>query len=856
MSHRSKSVPVPSPVVALLMLLVASAWAGCSCDETTSVGNGGGGGVGAQGGSGGGGLQGAGGSGGEPIIGGGGPTGGHTGACEPPCGDGYVCSHGTCVPASSCSTDDECQNDTHCIPDVGCVPWEGSDPEYDESCVQVIVPGVLSPAIQCEFPPAQMPADDPFPTYVDVQGTPMVVNFHKPMDSGPPSILASFTATVPSNYTEELGVIRILRGDDCTLEATLGGTDVDGDGATEWTVSSATLAVGDLDGDEVAEVVAYGSDGSTFAFTQKLVNWQHQWSLLWAAPHPSGAPWSPCDTVNHRCSVGWAGPAIHDLDDDGQPEVIREGVVLSSTGQLLSLQPPGYASYGSGLFPVLANLDDDAAIELTNGRYIWEWHFDSQTSTWAWLQETYFPGASSSAPGHVALADFGAFGTGAATEPELAVVRSGYAMVYARTGELAMAPILIPSGGGGAPTVSDFDGDGLPELAVAGADYYLVFDIDCTATPRPNGVCPVGTCDHLGGACAPNGGIAWSRQTQDHSSQITGSSIFDFEADGSAEAVYADECFVRVYRGGTGEVLFSQYRSSCTWYENPLIADVDGDFRAELVVPSNKACSVGGAGVTCSMLTNGVDPQFAGLRCETGTDCFSGQCDSGLCRCTAGAECCSANDDAACLEQGYLCGAPPTGTPGTGNTCRAAHPHGVSGIRVYNDANDMWVRSRQIWNQHAYAVTHINEDGTVPQTSQWQSNWLDPTLNNFRQNVPGNPNGSALGDTTAGAAEYPSCSGGEATLQVQICNRGSTAVPPNQPVGFYVGETLVCATQTSHALEPAECETVSCVWADPPSTAGEAVDVTVVADDGGTVTECKEENNLGTILGVFCQPPA
>ena len=61
------------------------------------------------------------------------------------------------------------------------------------------------------------------------------------------------------------------------------------------------------------------------------------------------------------------------------------------------------------------------------------------------------------------------------------------------------------------------------------------------------------------------------------SSATTGSSIFDFEFDGQAEAVYGDECFTRVYEGKTGEVLYSSYRTSCTWYENPIVADVDND---------------------------------------------------------------------------------------------------------------------------------------------------------------------------------------------------------------------------------------------------------------------------------------
>ncbi|MBI4703350.1 MAG: hypothetical protein HY744_19725 [Deltaproteobacteria bacterium] len=771
-------------------------------------------------------------------------TGGNTGTgggqveCEEPCDPGEICSHGTCAPLETCKKDDDCRFDTYCDPNKGCLPWEQADPKHDPGCLQVIPAGVLAPAVQCEF--SKPPPGDPFPAHVDVQGTPIVANFSQPPGSGPPSIAASFTATVPGGYTEHLGVIRVLSGKDCSLEANLGGVDLDGDNAVDWTDSPTPLAAGDLDADGVPEIVTYGSDGAMLAFTRK----NGQWGLLWKAKLPPGAPWGPCCT--------WAGPSIHDLDDDGAPEVIRDGVVFSSKGQVLTMQPPGFAGYSQGLFPVLANLDQDPAIEYTNGQFVWQWQAG------AWTQEAYFPGVTPSAPGHVAVADFGAYGTNVPPNaPELAVVRSGYAMVYAITGELAMPALLLPGGGtGGPPTASDFDGDGQVELAVAGANGYSVFDIDCGPSPRPGGICPSGQCDYMGGQPCPQW-IAWSRQTQDWSSNITGSSIFDFEADGSAEVVYAAECFVRVYEGKSGSVLFSQYRSSCTWYENPIIADVDGDFRAELVTPSNKACSDGGAGIACSMLDgSGVDMQFAGLRCKTGADCPSKLCDAGLCRCGSGAQCCAAGDEGACLEMGYKCVPPPPGTPGSGNTCRAAHPHGVSGIRVYGDANDQWVKSRMIWNQHAYAVTHVSEDGTIPKTSAWKNNWDDPLLNNFRQNVPGMPNGNAIGDATAGASKSYACAGDAANLMVSVCNRGAAAIPPGVKVGFYVAGQKVCETETKKAIEPEACESVSCTWPSPPENAADQVDVQVVADDGDGLTECKEGNNDGVVYGVFCKPPS
>ncbi|MCA9632920.1 MAG: hypothetical protein KC766_34950 [Myxococcales bacterium] len=755
--------------------------------------------------------------------------------CPGGCPEGRFCSNGVCVLQTQCSADDDCQNDSHCELGTGCVPWGPG--EKDDTCQVAIPPGNFAPSIKCEF--SEAPSGDPFPSHVDVQATPMVVNFNA-QSGGTPSIVVPFTYTIPGGYAEGEGVVRVLRGDDCTLEANLGAGE---SGYAGYLVSSGPVAVADLDGDKVAEVVARGADGHWVAFTRKSGTWGVLWTsadVISAACGGSGG--------SSRCGAGWSGPSIHDLDDDSTPEVIIEGYVLNGlTGATLSALPSGYTSYSQGLNPVLANLDSDPYVELTNGALAWEWN------SGAWVQDTSFAGPGA---GFVAVADFGAYGSSLpATNPELAVVRGGLVNVVAMDGTAVLGPIAVPGGGGGAPTISDYDGDGLPEVGVAGEAFLTVYDIDCTSSPRTGGTCSAGNaCDDAAGSPGPcPEGILWSRRTQDNSSNITGSSVFDFEADGVAEVVYADECFVRVYEGTSGAVRFSQYRSSCTWYENPIVADTDGDFRADLVTPSNLACSDGVNGIACTMLEGGVDTQFPGLRCQENADCASGVCDSGLCRCTATAECCGAGTDTDCLEEGYSCAPPPSGTPGTGNTCRAAHPHGVSGIRVYQDANDRWVRSRTIWSQHAYAVTHINEDGTVPPRSTWQDNWLDPDLNNFRQNVPGVANGLATPDLTAGASAFD-CGAGGAELRAPICNRGAEPIGSGISVGFYAEGNVVCSATTSKALNPGECETVSCTWADAP-TSGE-VDVTVIADDKSDRNECREANNQGTIPGVQCEPPA
>jgi hypothetical protein len=311
---------------------------------------------------------------------------------------------------------------------------------------------------------------------------------------------------------------------------------------------------------------------------------------------------------------------------------------------------------------------------------------------------------------------------------------------------------------------------------------------------------------------------------------------------------------VRVYAGATGSVIFSQKSSSCTWYENPVVADVDGDFNAEIVVAANTNCGDPVAGIACAGLEPGnVDPRFAGLRCAAPTDCVSGACDAGLCRCTSTAECCTDG----CASTGYVCVPPPAGTPGTGDTCRAARPTGFAGIRVYRDAADLWVGSRPVWNQHAYHVTHVQDDGRVPRTRDVAPNWTTPGLDNFRQNVQGDPASRGSPDLTSGGGgfdRYCDPVDRSTELSVLVCNRGTEPVGDGIVVTFYDalppdGGTPVCSAVTDRALAPGECARASCRWVGVPDG---WTDVYVDADPGGEVRECVEGNNWTVVPCVSC----
>ena len=246
---------------------------------------------------------------------------------------------------------------------------------------------------------------------------------------------------------------------------------------------------------------------------------------------------------------------------------------------------------------------------------------------------------------------------------------------------------------GGPPTIADFDGDGRVEFASAGATAYDVFDPDCRGTPDP-ATCPSMTTN---GVAVVRSRRRTARRTS------TGSSVFDFDGDGRAEVVYGDECFTRVYDGITGKVLYSRYRTSCTWYENPVIADVDADFNAEIVSTSNTNCNV-----ACPA----VDPIFDGVQCLDDSDCprdhACGRERRGRSRSAAAAarRTLTAAATASCASIRSPDRRPRARS--AAHRTRPAPPRpacACSPTRV-----DRWVNTRTIWNQHAYSVTNIDDD--------------------------------------------------------------------------------------------------------------------------------------------------
>lgn len=674
-----------------------------------------------------------------------------------------------------CMNDNECINDTRCVAGH-CAPFGMGN--SDSMCTRPSVRGPIRPGLQCVW--SGPPMGDAHMTERAIMHTPLVANFGFTADADTParpSIVfisdGGYRESVPNRGCEGNGTLRVIDGATCRDQAAANDP-------ADRVNSPVTPAVGDLDGDGRPEIIAAHQEGGLIAFRVDPV--ARTLTRLWRSADRYGSNF-----------CGWGGISLADLDDDGRPEILYDGAIYSSMGvQLATI--PGWGRVTHGTMMIAANVDEDPAIEIADSQGTWEWRAG------ALVREAYDTrGVTPFGPRHTALAQMGDFGDAMgdpAGRPEIIGTENSRLSIVTMGGAV-VRDVPAPGGavGGGPPTVADFDGNGMPEIGVAFSNQYIVFRGDGT--------------------------VLWSQPSQDTSSQRTGSSVFDFNADGRAEVVYGDECWVRVYDGPTGEILFSQARFSSTWHENPIVADVDADSSAEIVIPSSAPCQPG--------YCPDVDALFKGLRCDAASDCPGGTCDAGFCRCTMDADC----------GASYACMDPIAGTPGMGRVCRAVHRMCDIGLRVYRDARDRWAPARQIWNQHAYSVTNVNDNGTVPRSSMMMANWRTMGLNNFRQNTQGPPGPVPGADLTVGGL-LADCEGDSTRLRATVCNRGLSFLDAGIEVIFRrmgMGMEL-CRLRTAAPIGPGRCTPVNCVANVQARGIFEAI-----VDPDEILLECKEGNN-------------
>jgi hypothetical protein len=423
-----------------------------------------------------------------------------------------------------------------------CVPF-GTPPvaESDPACSRDPEPlSSFDPEIQCEWPGAHEITD---PSYTSVRVPPMVSDLDG--DGVPEIVFVSWY--YPEGGAPWPARIRAIRGDDCSEVWT---SDHSQDPNNQ-------IALADLTGDGLPEVCGRGSNYTSDCVPYCL---RHDGTLLWEAHDDTGAP------VRVACGKHDVGINIANVDGAGPPEVVHGLHVFDGeTGRLIRgmVEPAGGPGAWTSIMPALADVDGDGHVEALTGGFVVDL-VTGEVTDWGTRH------------GYAALAEL----TGEHVGPEVVVVSSAddRIRVHALDGTLVFDH-AVPGGSGGPPTVADLDGDGQPELATAGNRFLTAFDLDCVGTDAapPD---PARCVDP-----AARDGVMWSIATHEFSSGFTGSSVFDFEGDGAVEIVYADECWARVFDGATGAVKFSAPHESATGIEYPVVADVDGDFYTEIVVP-------------------------------------------------------------------------------------------------------------------------------------------------------------------------------------------------------------------------------------------------------------------------------
>ncbi|MBK8254742.1 MAG: VCBS repeat-containing protein [Polyangiaceae bacterium] len=356
--------------------------------------------------------------------------------------------------------------------------------------------------------------------------TPMVGNFTDDNGDGQINL-----CDVPDVVVVDMsGIIHVLSGDTGVETVTFQQTVQPND----------TAAFADIDGDGNPEVVAVDYSGSG------LIAFEHDGTVKWFG--------EPSSTMALYYQCGAVG--IYDLDGDGAAEIAAFYQVFSADGSLLWEVPGGALGFPPGSYycptTTAADLDGDGKQELLFGHATY--HSDGTL---------YFelPNHGAAHP-HVANID-------ADPEPEIILTSAAGVTVVEANGTVKFGPVRPtgepPAGNcwGKPLAIHDFDGDGQPEVAVSSCTTFGVYEFTET------GLEPI-----------------WAANVVDESG-LSSSTAFDFLGDGTAEAIYGDEYKVYVFDGKTGTILMSLERSSGTLVEYPVVADIDNDGSAEIILVGN-----------------------------------------------------------------------------------------------------------------------------------------------------------------------------------------------------------------------------------------------------------------------------
>ncbi len=317
---------------------------------------------------------------------------------------------------------------------------------------------------------------------------------------------------------------------------------------------AAEPALADLDNDGKAEIIVSGRNG-TFAF-------RHDGSLMWSNPTVVSY------YVNEK--LGWGGPTVGNLDLDPEPEIVIAAsedalYVLDHQGAIVWNKPTGKWA----TVPVLADITGDGVLDIIVAQF-WTLNvydfFNGGQLAWSYVQTdtlNFLGGAG--VFGAPAVADLNGDGG-----PEIIINWGHLVDAFRPDGSLLWrydtnrTDLYRPSH----ITIADVTGDGQPEVITASAVSagFVLFD-------------------HLMMVFDASGNLLWQQIVKDNTASASGVAAQDLDGDGVWEVLWngATDGFL-VIRGSDGKRLFNEPATrSGTVLDYPTLGDVDGDGYAEVV---------------------------------------------------------------------------------------------------------------------------------------------------------------------------------------------------------------------------------------------------------------------------------
>ena len=345
----------------------------------------------------------------------------------------------------------------------------------------------------------------------------------------------------------------VLSGKDGSLEQVIDPGDL----------SCSAPAIADLDGDGVPEIIAPNSAGHIMALSPSgAVLWEGTAEVFDPIGINQVDPTPPPEDTLREIFVYDSAVSVADLNSDGVPEILVGLSVLDNHGDLLfqdatqgaefGLPAPGN-EHGGTIRPIAADLDGDGRSEALFG------HVGYRADGTEFFRLPITPGFS-------AVGDF--FGDG--TSEVLVTSDEGLSLVSA-TGALLWGPVQL----GDSPpalencwthpaSVVDIDGDGVPEALVNTCTRRLVLRI---------------------GASGPTVLVTASLPTGDYCLPwASGSTAFDFRDLGPDWIAYQDSLSMTVFAGMGPTLLSTSFGTSVNSPHYPVVADIDDDGSADVLL--------------------------------------------------------------------------------------------------------------------------------------------------------------------------------------------------------------------------------------------------------------------------------